>query len=412
MPSARSALLVIPLDWSYGRQIIRGIHHYAKPARPWSLSNPKKTSDRTCDYDFYRYEHRIDGIIAITDQEVLGPISRVDSLPVVWIEASPLEQLGPREALVGIDVPAIASLSVEHFAERGYRQFAVYGGQTPGYAQSRSGALADAVAEAGLQVDVFDFGQEYDAGAPEFPHVKFHWEQIHQWIVTLPKPVAILTADDRAAWVCSEVCRRTDIPVPEEVAILGVGDDDMYCQMAYPPLSSVQVPGERLGFLAANILERLMDGNTLNSQEVRLPPSGVVSRMSSDTLAIDDAHVAAALRFIRNHAHEQIGVADVLKVVPLSRRVLEQRFQKLVGRGPYAEIQRHRIDHVRQMLAETDLTLDRIAERCGYNSVNRMSLAFRQAEGVSPGAYRKRFFPSRVDPNAETPSRKNRSSPG
>jgi LacI family transcriptional regulator len=173
------------------------------------------------------------------------------------------------------------------------------------------------------------------------------------------------------------------------VAVIGVDNDARLCRLCTPPLSSVIPDTHRTGYEAAQILDRMMRGEEVGTEGVLISPLGVAERQSTDVYAIDDEDIVAALRYIREHACEGITVADVLRVVPLSRRMLEHRFQKLVRRTPHAEIIRIRMERASRLLRETELSLSEIAKRAGFADANYLSVAFKKHTGISPRVYRK-----------------------
>ena len=187
-----------------------------------------------------------------------------------------------------------------------------------------------------------------------------------------------------------DACRRAGLAVPDEVAVVGVDNDTFLGDLTDPPLSSVAPDTRRTGYEAAALLDRLMSGRERQrGQAIFVEPLGVVTRRSTDVLALGDADVSAAVRFIREHACDGIAVKDVLEQVPLSRRVLEGRFRKLLGRTPHDEIARIRLERVRQLLRETRLPLSDIAARSGFRTAEYLATAFRREFGTSPDAYRK-----------------------
>jgi LacI family transcriptional regulator len=185
-----------------------------------------------------------------------------------------------------------------------------------------------------------------------------------------------------------DACRGAGLAIPDEVAVLGVDNDELLCELAAPPLSSVMPNTLRTGYEAAALLDRMMRGEAVRPVAHLIPPVGVVARQSTDVLALDDRAVAQAVRFIREHACEGINVGDVLRGVPLSRRVLEQRFRRLLGRTPREEILQVRLARVKQLLTETDLTLYRVAERTGFEHVEYLSVVFKRETGRTPRQFR------------------------
>ena len=177
--------------------------------------------------------------------------------------------------------------------------------------------------------------------------------------------------------------------VPDEVAVVGVDNDGLLCELSDPPLSSVEPDARRTGYTAAEILDRLMRGRRVPVLSHRIPPIGVVTRQSSDTMAVGDADVAEAVRFIRENACSGISVKDVLQRVPLSRRALETRFVKAVGRTPHAEVERVRLERAKHLLLATELPVYEVARRTGFRYQEYLSVAFRRYAGVSPTQFRK-----------------------
>ena len=188
---------------------------------------------------------------------------------------------------------------------------------------------------------------------------------------------------------CWDACREENIAVPEQVAVIGVDNDRLLCELAMPPLSSVIPDCYRSGYEAASLLDRLMSGDSLPAEAHLIKPMGIETRQSTDVSAIMDPEVAEAVRYIREHASTGINVGDVLKHVPVSRAALENRFQKLLGRTPHEEIVRFRIARVKQLLTQTDLSLAEIASRTGYRHVEYLTVAFKKQVGFTPSTYRK-----------------------
>jgi LacI family transcriptional regulator len=184
-------------------------------------------------------------------------------------------------------------------------------------------------------------------------------------------------------------CRRIGELVPEQVAMLGVDNDELQCRQANPPLSSIQVAHEEIGYNAARLLESLMRGRPAPPEPIRVQPIGVVTRASTDILAIADSHVAAAVRFINQHAHSRINVADVVQALAIGRRVLEYRFRRAMGRSLLDEIHRVCTEQAKMLLVNTNKPLPEVAIDAGFRDNQHLWTVFRKITGVSPAAYRK-----------------------
>jgi LacI family transcriptional regulator len=208
------------------------------------------------------------------------------------------------------------------------------------------------------------------------------------WLTSLPKPIGIMACNDFRGQHVLEGCRAARLSVPDEVAVIGVDNEHVICDFCQPPLSSVIPAAERIGFEAAGMLDRLMKGEKLEQRQVRIKPLGVAARQSTDVMAIDDGDVVAALKIIRDRACLGLSVADILREVPIARSSLERRFRKTVGRSPQAEIRGVQMKRARQLLCETDLTLNQIAALTGFKHSEYFSVVFKREVGQTPGQYR------------------------
>lgn len=247
----------------------------------------------------------------------------------------------------------------------------------------------EVIERAGFCVDSY-----YERGHRMFDPMGRLWAQdraIQKWVAALPKPVGIFAPNDIWGVQLTEVCLRADMAVPEDVAILSVDDDDLLCDFARPPLSSVSLPTERIGYESAAQLDRMMRGAKIGRRPILFPPIGVIARRSTEILAVADLEVRAALRFIRDQAHRPIRVTDLLREVPTSRRSLERRFRTVLGRSLLDEIRRVHVERARLLLTQTDLSLDRVAESSGFTDAKRFSTVFREAAGMTPRAFRIQF---------------------
>jgi LacI family transcriptional regulator len=187
-----------------------------------------------------------------------------------------------------------------------------------------------------------------------------------------------------------EVCQREKIRVPEDIAVLGVDNDELLCEICRPALSSILPDTFRSGYIAASLLDRLIRGLPLESMEYRIKPLKIVRRRSTDIKAIDDPHIAKAMRYIHEKALDgPLTVNQILKIIPFSRRIFEKRFKDYIGRTPTQEIERIKIERIKELLLETDISLMDIAEKTGIQHQSYMGYIFKKQVGVPPAAYRK-----------------------
>jgi len=369
--------VLVDTSRSYGRDIVRGIRRHVAEHGPWSLYlEPRDLRSRFPDW---LKDWRGDGILARTADAALLRRLIATGLPVVEMRTTVLEHPFP---FVGMDNSVIGARVAAHFRARGFRHFGCCLDESEAFFLERSTRFVEAVAEAGLECPVFRSRRK-------------NWEQ-HQrdladWLRALPKPAGVFAVNDQLGFWVLDAARRAGIAVPEELAVVGAENDIMLCETASPPLSSVRLRGQAVGREAARLLGDWMAGRHVPKpgETHLLAPGDIVTRQSSDIVAVEDARIAAALRFIRQHATEGIDVSRVAREVALSRSVLERRMKALIGRSPGEEINRLRFVAVEKLLAETDLTLAAIAARCGFSHPQYMAEAFRQRTGVTPGAFRR-----------------------
>jgi LacI family transcriptional regulator len=326
-----------------------------------------------------------------------GVIARVESLDVArclsrrrlpFIDVRGHFDLGT--PIMDTDDAEVARLALEHFVGRGFRQLAFVGFRKVDYSERRRRYFTALTEAAGLPLHV------YEAPTPARLVPSTLYEQhalrfsakLRAWIRRLPRAVGILACNDICALQVLSACHETGRAVPEELAVLGVDDDAVFCDLAVPPLSSIALDTEKIGYLAAQWLEQMMDGTGTPPSRTLVAPLCVICRRSTDSIAVEDPDVAAALRFIREHAAERIRVHDVVGAVALSRRSLERRFQDLLGRSPHDEIIRERIRCAEHMLRDTDLPLRTIAHRAGFTHPEYLSAAFLRQTGQQPSEFR------------------------
>ena len=285
---------------------------------------------------------------------------------------------------VETDDRAIAQAAADHLLGRNFRQLAFCGDDRFNWSRWRCDQFRRIARQAGVPCSVYNPSQRANRDWDTME------DEISQWLRSLPRPVGVMACYDIRARHVLDACRRVGLTVPDEVAVIGVDNDEFLCNLSDPPLSSVAPDTHRTGYEAAALLDRLMSGRERSrGQAIFVQPLGVVARRSTDVLALGDADISAAVHFIREHACDGIAVKDLLEKIPLSRRVLEGRFRKLLGRTPHDEIARVRFDRVQRLLRETRLPLAEIALRSGFRNAEYLTTAFRREFGVTPSVYRR-----------------------
>lgn len=382
MPAASvtQVALLFEANNAYARGLLVGIGDYSLSHGPWSVHYAELGP--TEDPPPWLRAWRGDGIVVRGENCRLARAVARLSCPVVDLTPS---RLLPRAPWVKSDDNAIAWLAAQHFLERGFRHFAFCGDDRFPWSQRRGERFGLHVRGAGHAHHVFEPGTR-----PRERNSEVEVGAIGNWLTSLPKPVAVFACYDNRGQQVLEACRRTGLSVPEEVAVLGVDNDEVLCALSPPPLSSITLNPRRAGWEAAALLSLLMRGERLPPAAHLIPPVSVATRQSTDVLAVADPKIAAALRFIREHACTGIGVSDVLRHCPMARRALETRFRKLLGRTPREEILRVQLNRVKELLVGTELPMWQIAERTGFDP-EYLSVVFKQQTDHAPSEYRKKF---------------------
>ena len=372
--------IYVPNGPAYFARVFAGVATYYRGRHRWTIvSWPLVVFPTDSALKQLVAKHAIDGAIAMGTHfwESLAAKSRISVVNIEY-NKSPVAAL-PR---VGVDETAIGRLAADHFRERGMRHLAAVGMEESLPAAERLAAFS-AAAEAWCPEPV----QRYDL--PLHHHEFAAHDALQRWLQSLPRPVGVFCWNDEAAKYVHSACEMVEIKIPEEVALLGVDNDEVICNALNPALSSIDPNAQRVGYEAAALLDRLMDGAPAPTQPLIVPPIGIVTRASTDMLAIDDPDVVEAVRFIREHADHSLRVEDVLEHLTMARRSLERQFHAALGRSPRSEINRVLVERARDLLANTDLSIPNIAARCGYPRQNNFTVMFRKQTGQTPTAYRR-----------------------
>lgn len=377
----RRVALCIEQDVTYGRQVVQGVLAWMRKRRHWRIE-----MRRALPYLPWKEVARWDGdgIIAPVYDAAQAKLLARKGVPVVSITDS---RIAPGIPTVTWDNRAIGRLVAEHLLQRGLEHFAFFGVTGWKVSAQRLEGFAAALREKGRSCSVCAVGgQGNRLRSYQMVAGGLHVASLRQ----LPRPVGVFAMNDRLGFGVLEACQILGLAVPDQVAVVGVDNDETLCTLAQPQMSSVAIPAEQVGYRAAEALDLLMEGKRPPQERVLLPPGPVELRHSSDVLAIGDEMVAEALRFIRNHASEFIDVSDVMRVLPVSRRSLERRFRLLVGHGVYQEIRRVHVERAMRLLADTDWPITRVARESGFHSINRFEAGFRRVAGLPASRYRAR----------------------
>ncbi len=362
------------------RNIVRGIIRYCQAHTAWHFMEyqgmPAARSPHLS-------KQKYDGLITTLNYEADLCLVKAGRIPMVAVnQGLPIKGI----AIVCNDDARAGEMGARHFLDKGFRNFAFYGASRYRWALERRNGFCSAVKKAGFPV----------AAAIAVPHtLDFDKARpnLCRWLLELPRPIAIMASDDMPARHILAACREIGLQVPEQVAVLGVDNDDILCELATPPLSSVVQDCDRIGYEAAALLDRMLQGQRVRASRILIPPLPIVARHSTDVTVMEDLEMAQALRLIR----EKVGVGERLNVKVLtsdlcmSRRTLERRFQAALGRSPADEIRRCRLERAMLLLRTTSLKVNQVVTQSGFCDIRGMAAIFRRSLKMSPSAYRRQF---------------------
>lgn len=375
--NVRRVALLIDTSRGYGRGVLRGVWRYIQEHQHWSFVFRPASFEEPIPEWLATWDG--DGVLLFLRDEPTAQLLRETGVRAIDL----LGDFTTEFPFVGADHRRIAEMAADHLLDRGLTHFAACGPR-PG---SRSGldlrieAFRERIEASGHHCKVF----QYEGCEPA--SWESEQEQRLRWIAELSRPVGVFACNDILGREVLWGCRQAAIDVPDQVAVLGAGNDELLCELSDDRLSSIDVDPQSVGYCAAAVLDRMISGETV-PQETLIPPRYVVTRQSTDVLAVKDHAVATALRFIQRHALGPISVSDIVAEVSVERRVLERRFRTLVGRSLKSEITRTRLQRAKELLVETNLSCERIAHLCGFGSPSYFMDLFHRKVGTTAGSFR------------------------
>ncbi len=380
MPATKRVALLLPQDIGYSRAVLGGIQEYAVARPHWIF----RDAPPTCDVLAPLREWKPHGIIALLfDPDVALALKRMRK-PVVNT-TSTLDL--PRMPLVENDHEAIGRLAAEYFLRRGFRNFGYFGSRWMGSSKAREDSFRQVVEAAGHSVS------SCHADYLPRPALADSWVQVDRridaWLSGLRKPVAVFAQNDVPARDLADRCRELGLSVPHEVALMGVDNDELECHLCHPPLTSIAVPGRRIGIEAARVLDEIMQGRKPQPVHRFIAPVRVVARQSTDTLAVEDEVVASVLRLIHERATAGLTAGEIARHLSISRRQIERRLREQLGVTLLEEIRRVRVERAKRLLAETDWAMPQVAAGSGFGDARRLSVVFKDQTGQSPSQFRR-----------------------
>lgn len=384
MKRKKNVLLIIETSRAFGRGLLQGISHYILEHDDWNVH----VEDRGLleSTPSWLQDWKGDGIISRTTSFAVARTLHRLAIPLVELLGNG-QQIVPE---IRSNEDEVARLVVDHFLQSGFTDFGFFAIGNAWWSQLRQEAWIREVRKHNGQTHLF---VQAGKGRRVFYPI---WEpkydlMMQRWLRSLPKPVAIWAVSDALAIRLLEGCRRAGIQVPGEAAILGTTNDTLLCNILNPPLSSVDLNGFRIGYVAAERLAQKMKGETVQQSPILISPVGVIARQSTDVVALPDKEVAIAVRFLRDNAVRNISVDQIAEVSGISRSTLQRRFRNKIGHSVEKEIMRTRMDRAKRLLRETMFSLSAIAAKTGFATTDYFIQAFRRECSMTPHQYRKQI---------------------
>lgn len=380
MESSRRIALLLDRSLSFVRGVLQGIRAYADHRPHWIV---RDSPPRLQMVGLVR-EWKPHGIIAgLVVPQVAAALKRIPAPLVDTAFALPDVDV----PTVDVDHAAVGRMAAEYYLQRKFVSFAFFGSSSARYAQVEERAFRQRLANEGYSVSSCYSDFLPDAAASAL------WRKSAQktlrWLRQLRKPAAVFACEDTPARYLADLCRQLELRIPDDVALLGVGNDELECRLTAPLLSSIGVPSQQIGFEAAALLDRLMAGQPAPSLPTLLRPLRVVTRHSTDIMAVEDETVQAALQCIRRHARERLSVAGLAHALAVGRRDLERRFRRFLDRSVLDEIHKARTEIAANLLADTHLPISAVAHQAGFTSTRQLDVTFARLHGLTPTAFRR-----------------------
>jgi len=372
--------LIIETSRGFGRGLIEGIVQYVREHRPWSIQFEERGLEDPPPQWLKGW--RGDGIIARTAARSLARAIRDTGRPTVELLRS-----GYAPVDIECDHGQVGRMAADHFFDRGLWNYGFFSFGEAVWIRERRQGFVDALAAQGHSCHSYQPPASRDTALPK-------WDEKQQnvaakWLRSLPQPIGIFCAGDVHAMRLLEICRTNGISVPEQIAILGVDNDSVICNVTDPPLSSIDLDSRLIGYEAASLLNRKMTTRSTCAETHYIPPSHIETRQSTDIIAVSDSDVAEAIRLIRENSHRGIHPKQVVAELGLCRRTLERRFQRYLGRSLKAEILRQQIENAKKLLCQSDLPVEAVGKRCGFPVFKYFGQVFRRETSFTPRAFRK-----------------------
>ena len=380
-------LLLTDFSSGYSRSLLENVVRYAREVGPWAFYRmPLYFRELYGDEGVVEWAKKW-GADAIIAQFSDIDLSVLNQLNIPIIVQNYKERSSGISNLTG-DYFGTGVIAANFFLHKGYKSFAYYGLTDTVWGRERGEGFKKIVSNKGYEV--YEFNNRKRVPSEKW---SFDVEQVSRWLLSLPKPIALFACDDYYALQITEVCKMYDISIPEEIAVLGVDNDKLLCNISDPQLSSIELDIENGGYEAGKLLHQFIEKKIIAPVDIIIKPVRIVPRASTERFAVSDRHIEQLLQYIDNNYQNPLSVDELTQIVPFSRRVLEKKFKRETGPSVYQYLLDLRIEKFADLLITTDLPLIEAATRSGFTDYKNISRIFTKAKEMTPLQYRKRFTP-------------------
>lgn len=377
-------ILLTDFTEAFAHNLLRGILEYSKGREPWVVCRMPPSYKRANGIPGvleWAKKWKADAIIAQFDDTDEVKLFRQNGIIALAQDFKSRFSVIPN---ITSRYKQTGQMAADFFLQKGFRNFAFYGYKDVVWSEERCMGFRDRIVEKGFGDCFFEYQKQ------SLENLWFYEsEPVANWIRSLPRPVALMACDDTQGNKIMELCRVLGIKIPEEVAVLGVDNDEIICGLSDPPLSSVNLNIVKGGYEAAQLIERLLRDKDAISEDVVIQPVTIENRLSTDVYATDNPLILMALRYIHQNLINKISVEDIVRQVPLSRRLLEIRFRQVTGQSVYQYISNLRMERFSQLLLASTEPIAELAAQVGLADVKNLARQFKEWKGCTPIEYRK-----------------------
>lgn len=380
MKKLKKVLLLIGKSREFDRNLLRGIARYMRLYPSWmTLGRPHHYLSNTLQDKFVSdiLAWKPDGIIASHDEL----IQQISKLAVPQVIIGDIQHTGIFQTVISSNTDMISRMAADHLLSCGLKSFAYYGYNDLPFSIKRQTTFCQYLATKGIKVYVYENHRIKSKDK----------EQTIRWLKFLPKPTGLMCCNDDQGQELIQICHLIQIKIPDEITVIGVDNDQLVCEFTIPPLSSIVLNSEKVGYEVGELLDNMMAGQNIVHKPIIIEPISIKVRHSTDFIAVDDPIVSKALRYIQENNQRVLSVSNVADHLSVSRRVLQQRFKQGLGRTIFSELRRTRIEKMAQFILETDLTIMQIAQKMGFPGFEHVSRCFKKQMGLSPTDYREKY---------------------